>query len=155
MLKGNSFLTARITGILSNYINNKTMEIYDIVHKLEYSKMNIVPDFDKFKMLKVICFTNRMNDKIQVKYAKECLNCEDIVSIEKLEFIDNKKYSYFDVCVIDINNYSVFLKYKQTIIKMLHVNKFKHFFMRYPFFNFGERLYLYELENLLVEQLFL
>ncbi|RDY30267.1 S8 family serine peptidase [Lachnotalea glycerini] len=161
LMKGNSFLTGRITGLISaDYKKYKKMSANKYFEELMLNEVNVIPDFQKYRKGYVICISNRPNDALQKKYAAECFSCVDIFEFDKIEkFLEQKDCLQYKTgtLLIDINSNQYYLSYKKELeIIICRVGiLFKHIFVRYPIFTITQRMYYQKKYNILFEQLYL
>lgn len=159
LMCGNSFLAARITGMLSVCMEGiESDSVLEYVEELESNKINHMPDFSKYKKTYVICLSNRPDDAMQRRYAKECFECNDIVTFDYMEkYLRSKSRECLEngTLLIDINSYKYYTNYKKQLDEIIMNDglRFKYVFTRYPIYAVKERLNLQKEYDLLIEQL--
>lgn len=159
LMCGNSFLAARITGILSACMEGTGNDsVPEYVEELESHKINCMPDFSKYKKAYVICLSNRPDDVMQRRYAKECFECDSIVTFDHAEkYLKSKSRECLEngTLLIDINSYKYYTDYKKQLDEIIigAGQRFKYVFTRYPIYKVKKRLNLQKEYDLLIEQL--
>ncbi|BCJ94804.1 hypothetical protein acsn021_23730 [Anaerocolumna cellulosilytica] len=161
LMGGNSFLAARITGMLSVYyeeIRNST--VLEYIKKVEKNRVNSIPDFVDYKNNYVICMSNRPKDLLQRRFAKECFLCSDIVVFNEVEsFLHTKSKISLEngTFLIDIDNYGYYTNNKKELDRII-INTgilFRKIYTRYPIYSIEERMSLQKEYGLLIEQPYL
>lgn len=156
LMSGNSFLAAQITGLLSNFIENKT--ILEALKITIDSPLNQIFNIKNISSKNTICVSNRPNNLMQLRFLKECFQCTRIVAVGSLlHNIDLLKAAdECQVCLVDIDSYSFIEKHKLQIRKIVNdvFQLFDTVIMRYPFFSFYDRYCLSQNENRMLYQLY-
>lgn len=148
LLKGNSFCTATMTGILSKYIGEYQESIQQGINYLFKSPINEI-NVISYRNESSVCFTDVPNSNDEIKYIKNNLNCKDIVDISDAQnYLYRNHYMDFSntLCFIDINSYSYINKNRKYIDEfVINVGKkFKGVVFRYPYYNVKERMFFLE-----------
>ena len=158
LMEGNSFLAAKITGILSKEMaDSKEFKLNSYIEKLINSPLNIIPCFNYYDK-SIICYSNRPYDNLQIEYCKQCLNNAELVSIDegihKLDMINKLPK---DLCYIDINDFQFGIQNKGKILAFIKSASeiYENIIMRYPILSVNERMTLYEQTGIIVNQFLL
>lgn len=160
IIRGNSFLAAKITGILSMAMELNPNLFYKEHLKIIMKKLiNKVPKHNYSKE-SLYCFSNRIGDELQIAYAEKCLYARVLVDLQdSIRFINSKNYDYFkgSICFIDIDDY-LYSKENKALLDLIIklANKMFHcIIMRYPFYSSLQRIYYFDNYGISIEQFYL
>jgi hypothetical protein len=153
LMEGNSFLAAKITGIISCFCFKSNYMLF--LKEIQSTCFNHVCDFTEFRSSNAVVISDRCDEIMQKKYLQECYKNTEIISLDVIQ--SGAVVNSYELLVIDVRSYENFLCAKNNIKKFLRDNRtmFKQCFIRYPFFSLQERIDFYEQERVLIRQLLL
>lgn len=154
LMIGNSFVTAKITGILSNFIGDCNSDDKDLLIDLINSPINKVTKYQDYRDENFIFITNRSKDPLQLKYIGEYPNCKMIIDINEIKYFkaDGKNLEGVSL-FIDINSCKLSCEIRRKLNSIIK-NKWAVYdsvLSRYPHYNFVERLGFYK-EGITINQ---
>lgn len=137
LMNGNSFLTAKITGFISRYLDGNKIDIKNIVQKLNLDIPIRYPDI-RYKVDFII--SDRVLSIEQIEYSKLYDNCRGIYNIYDY-YINIYKHNYQRKCVIliDYFDYKLFIRHRKLIEDLAKLNRYncaiKEIILRYPYYS--------------------
>ena len=85
LMQGNSWYTAKLTGIISCFRENKNLGIEDIVDLIMSSSLNQISSVKQNNSENAILVTNRSDNQRQKELIKQCFSNVHIIDINNLE----------------------------------------------------------------------
>ena len=147
LMQGNSWYTAKLTGIISCFRENKNLGIEDIVDLIMSSSLNQISSVKQNNSENAILVTNK-------EFIKQCFSKVHIIDINNLEA--QKIVGYYDKLFIDIDKYSDFMSAKKDLLNFVYDirDAYKHCYIRYPFLGYYDRYRFLTEKGILIEQLY-
>lgn len=154
LMQGNSWYTAKLTGIISCFRENKNLGIEDIVDLIMSSSLNQISSVKQNNSENAILVTNRSDNQRQKEFIKQCFSKVHIIDINNLEA--QKIVGYYDKLFIDIDKYSDFMSAKKDLLNFVYDirDAYKHCYIRYPFLGYYDRYRFLTEKGILIEQLY-
>lgn len=154
LMQGNSWYTAKLTGIISCFKENRNLKNEDIFDLIMCSGLNRISSTKQNNSENAILVTNRSDNQRQKEFIRQCFSQAHIVDIKHLEA--QEIVGYYDKLFIDIDKYSDFISAKEDLLNFVYDTReaYKHCYIRYPFFSYYERYRFLIEKEILIEQLY-
>lgn len=151
LLRGNSFICAKINGILSHCKN----DYKNYLKKLEDSILNKYYPYERLKQKRCLFYTNRKSEHWEQTFIVDVTNTVKCVNVQHKFELEKMNKDGWDILFIDHNNYTKILPYKNVLYEYAVQNPDKEVVLRYPLFGLQERMTLYEKKSVVIHQFFI
>lgn len=151
LLPGNSFICAKITGVLSHC----KIDYKNYLKKLEDSTLNQYYSYERLKQKKCLFCTNRKSESLEKKFIVDITNTVKCINVRHDFDLEQIKKDGWDILFIDHNNYTEIFPYRDMLYEYAVQNPDKEIVLRYPLFGLIERMTFHEKKSVVMHQFFI